>query len=90
MRRDSTDSGLLVDRVDPSHIFRLFYRLYIQIDHDRLLAGANQDAFQCFVSAGIDFLVRHIRWNENEVPWPGLGGIFEGFAQRMRALPFTT
>ena len=53
--------------VDPQHRLRLFHRLDVEIDRDRLAVAAHQHAFQHLVTAGIDLLMRHIGRDENEI-----------------------
>src|SRR5215468_3508515 len=50
-----------MDRIHPHHLLRRLDRHDIEIHHDRLLAGSHQNAFEDFIPAGVDFLVRHIR-----------------------------
>ena len=69
-----------VDRVDPAHAFRLFDGVDIEIDDDRVLAGPAQHAFQRLIGAGVDFLVRHVRWHIDEIARPRFGDIFEPLA----------
>jgi len=66
-----------MDRVLPKDIFRLFHRLDIEIDDDRLLSGADQHAFQCLVAAGVDFLMRHVGRHEDEIARAGFGDEFQ-------------
>lgn len=79
-----------MDWVLPEDLFRLFDRFDIQIDDDRLLPGADKHAFQRFVAACIDLLVRHIRRHEDEIARPGFGDEFRFSPQRIRARPLTT
>src|SRR5215468_8606989 len=74
-RREARSS--LMDRVDPGHLFRLFDRLDVEIDHHGLVVAAHQHAFERLVRAGIDLLVRHVWRHEDEITRAGLGGELE-------------
>ena len=51
---------MLVDRIDPINFFRLFHRIdRIEIDHHRLVVGADQHAFERPRRIGVDLLMRH-------------------------------
>src|SRR5665213_612119 len=78
-RRAYSTGGILrlMDRIDPSDVLRLFHRLDVEIDHHRLVVGTHQHAFQHFVGAGVDFLVRHVRRHVDKVSGSGLGDEFE-------------
>ena len=66
--------GIPVHGIDPQHRLRLFHRLDVEIDRDRLAVAAHQHAFQHLVAAGVDFLVRHVGRHEDEIAGAGLGG----------------
>ena len=71
---------MLVDRVHPVDGLGLLHRLDVQVDHDGFVVAAHQNAFQRFVGAGIDLLVRHVRRHEDEVTGFGLGDVFQPLA----------
>ena len=60
--------------IDPQHGFRLFDRLDIQIDCNRLAIAAHQNAFQYFVAARVDLLMRHVRRYKNKITGVGFSG----------------
>src|SRR4051812_33369947 len=66
-RQKSLLPRVAVHRIDPQHRLRLFHRIDLQIDRDRLAVAAHQHAFQRLVATGVDFLMRHIGRNENEI-----------------------
>src|SRR3954465_12441909 len=54
--------------VYPVHLLWVWLDLgKIEVDHDRLLTAAHDDAGERLVSAGIDLLVRHVRRDVDEV-----------------------
>src|ERR1700733_16205090 len=59
--------GIAMHGVDPQNRLRLFHRLDVEIDRDRLAVAAHQHAFKHLVGAGVDLLMRHIGRNKNEV-----------------------
>ena len=65
---------MAVHRIDPQHGLRLFHRLDVEIDRHRLAVAAHQHAFQDLVAAGVDFLMRHVGRNEDEIAGAGLRG----------------
>jgi hypothetical protein len=69
-----------VYRILPQDLFRRFGRGDVEVDDDRLLAGAHQDAFERLVAAGIDLLVRHIGRHVDEIAGAGLGDEFQMLA----------
>src|SRR5262245_18700562 len=69
-----------VDWIDPGHRLGLLDAVDIEIDHHRFVIAAHQHAFEWFVRAGVDLLVRHERRHEDEIARTGLGGEFEPFA----------
>src|SRR6266542_205488 len=73
-------SAVLVDRVDPANFFGFFDRLDIEVDDDGLVVAAHKHAFQGLIGRGVDFLVRHIGRDEDEIAGIGLGDIFEVLA----------
>src|SRR5690349_17479414 len=58
--------GIAVHGIDPQHRLRLLDRLDVEIDGDGLAVAAHQHAFQHFVAAGVDLLVRHVGRHEDE------------------------
>ena len=58
---------MLVDRVHPEDGFRLFDRFDLQVHDDGFVVAANQNAFQRLIRAGVDFLMRDIGRDEDEV-----------------------
>src|SRR5687768_4839387 len=67
IKRDALDHGVpsllylgrfAMHRIDPQHRLRLFHRLDVEIDRDRLAVAAHQYAFQHLVGAGVDLLMR--------------------------------
>ena len=71
---------MLVDRIDPEHGIRLFHGLDVEVHHHRLVVAADQDAFQGLVGAAVDFLVRHVGRDEDEIARLGLGDEFQFIA----------
>ena len=69
-----------MDRVFPENLFRFFDRFDVEINDNRLLAGADENTFQRFVPAGIDFLMRHIGRHEDEIAGAGFGDELQIFA----------
>src|SRR6516164_8184667 len=55
-------------------------RLNIKIDRDSFATAAHQDAFQDLISTGVDFLMRHVGRNKNEIARIGFGGKFQSLA----------
>ncbi len=68
---------LSVDGVFPEHFFGPLDRLDVEIDDDRLLRRAHEDAFERLVAAGVDFLMRHEGRHVDEVAGTGFGDEFE-------------
>src|SRR5215831_8829647 len=66
-----------VNRVDPVHIFRGFYRLDIQIHDHRFLTASHEDTTKDLVLAGIDLLMGYERRDIDEVSRPGFRNEFE-------------
>ncbi len=68
------DSSALfpVSRIDPARLRRCLGARNIQVDDDRLLAAAHHHRFHRDVRVGIDFLVRNVGRNEDEVAGSGL------------------
>src|SRR4051794_18174807 len=64
--------GIAMHGIDPQYRLRLLDRLDVDVDCHRLTVGAYQHAFQHFVTAGIDLLMRNVRRHEDEVPGAGL------------------
>ena len=69
----SVRSGMLVDRIDPEHRFRLFHWFDVQVHHHGFVVAAHQHTLQRLIAAGVDFLVRNVRRDEDEVAGVGLG-----------------
>ena len=69
-----------VNRVDPQDRLGLLHRLNIKIDRDSFAIAAHQDAFQDLISTGVDFLMRHVGRNKNEIARIGFGGKFQSLA----------
>jgi uncharacterized protein YjbJ (UPF0337 family) len=59
--------GARVHGVNPKHRFRFLHRLDVQVYRNRLTITAHQNAFEDFVPAGIDLLVRNVGRDENEI-----------------------
>ncbi len=51
---------------------RGFWGVHIEIDHNRVLSVPHDHCFADLIWAGIDFLMRHVRWNVNKVARPSL------------------
>src|SRR3954447_1732331 len=67
--------------VYPVHLLWVWLDLgKIEIDHDRLLTAAYDDAGERVVGAGIDLLVRHVRRDVDEVAGTRLGRELEALA----------
>ena len=66
-----------MDGVDPGDAFGFFYRVYVQVDDYGFVVAADQDAFQGFVRAGVDFLVGDVGGDEDEVAGAGFGDEFQ-------------
>src|SRR5215218_7906581 len=73
-------SSLALAGLDPANLFRLFDRLDLEVDYDRLVVAAHQHAFEGFITRRVALLVRHIGRYEDEVARPGLGDVFEAVA----------
>lgn len=71
-----------MDRIDLAHRLRFLRRLDVEIDHHRLAVAADHDAFEQFVAAGVELLVRHIGRHKDEIAGTGLGREFEMLAAR--------
>ena len=54
-----------------------FRTLQLQIDDDRFLPAADNNSFARLVGESIDFLMRHVRGNINEVTRPGFSAEFQ-------------
>ena len=63
--------------VHPSYFFGLFDGWDVEVDDDRFLSAAYENAFERLVGAGVDLLMRNERWNVNEITGPGFGGEFQ-------------
>ena len=61
-----------MDRIDPGNLLRRLGRSNVEVDDDRLLAAANEDAAESLVSAGVNLLVGHERRHVDEISGPGL------------------
>src|SRR5579862_3079331 len=73
-----TDPALLpVSRIDPAGLRRRLGTWNIQVDDDRFLAAADHHCFHRDIRVGVDFLVRHVRRNEDEVAGTGLVDEFQ-------------
>ena len=60
--------------VDPHHLLGRLNRWDIEIDDDRFLAAAHQNAFERFIGAGVDLLMRNIWRDVDEVAGSSLSG----------------
>jgi hypothetical protein len=69
-----------VDVVDPADGLWLLDDRDVQVDHDRLLVAADQDALELLVGRGVDLLMGDERGHEDEVARPGLGGELQPLA----------
>jgi hypothetical protein len=77
-------------RVHPQHLLGFFRRLDIQVDRDGFTIAAAQDALEDFRRARVDFLVRDVRRDVDEVAGAASAVNSRCSPQRMRARPFTT
>ncbi len=59
---------------------RRFGAFHLQVDHDRVLTAAHDDAFAGLVVFGVYFLMRHPGRDEDEVAGAGFAGEFEAVA----------
>ena len=59
--------------VDPADELGDFDGLDVQVDHQPLLATSCQNAMELQVIAGVDFLMRHVRWDVDEISLASLG-----------------
>src|ERR1041385_177515 len=80
--------AVAMDGVDPPHLFRLFDRLDIEIDDNRLVVAAHQHAFQGLLAGSVDLLMRHIGRYKDEIARSGLRDIFEMLAPTHARPPF--
>src|SRR3954454_19433088 len=64
-------SGVKV--VDPADELGDFDRLNVEVDNQSLLTTSCQHAMQLQVVAGVDFLMRHVRWDVDEASLASLG-----------------
>src|SRR6266851_2764278 len=69
-----------VDRIDPVDGLRLLDRGDVEIDDDRFLVAAHEDAFERLRGAGVDLLMRHVRRHVDEIARSRLGDEFEPIA----------
>ena len=80
-RRAGGDRQGLVGRVNvvhPLHVLGIGFDIgQVEVDDDRLLVAADDDARQRCVGTGVDLLVRHVRRDVDEVAGPGFRGEFE-------------
>jgi len=79
-----------VDRINPADLFWPLDRLDVEIDDNRLVVAAHQDAFERLLGRSVNLLVWHIRRHEDEVARTGFGDVFEMVAHRIRARPLRT
>lgn len=69
---------MLVNRIGPVNLFWLFDGVDIgDIDHDGLIVRAHEYAFEGFVWACIDLLMRNKRRNVDKIPRSCFGHIFK-------------
>jgi hypothetical protein len=61
-----------------------FWSVHIQIDDNRILSVPHDYSFADLIWAGVDLLVRHVRWNVNEVASPGFVAQFQLIAPSSR------
>jgi len=66
-----------VDRINPADLFWPLDRLDVEIDDNRLVVAAHQDAFERLLGRSVNLLVWHIRRHEDEVARTGFGDVFE-------------
>ena len=59
-------------RIDPARLRGRFRARNVQVDYNRLLAAAHHHRFNRDIRIGVDFLMRNIRRNEDEVTRSGL------------------
>ena len=64
-------------RVGLGRLRRIFGTGNIQIDDDRFLPASDDDGFDGFVGAGVEFLVGNVRRNVDEIAWAGFVHEFE-------------
>src|SRR6266851_1498606 len=69
-----------VDRIDPVDGLRLLDRGDVEIDDDRFLVAAHEDAFERLRGAGVDLLMRHVRRHVDEIARSRLGDEFKPIA----------
>ena len=69
--------AVTMNGVDPGHVFRRLGGRDVQIYHNCFIITAHENTFESFVGRGIDFLVRHIRWDEDEIARTGFGYKFK-------------
>lgn len=70
-----------MDRIDPIDLFGFLHRINIRyVDHDGLVVGTNQHAFERIFRVGIDFLVGNEWRNIDEVAFLRFRHIFEAVA----------
>src|SRR5258708_3102122 len=76
-----------VDRIDPVDGLRLLDRGDVEIDDDRFLVAAHEDAFERLRGAGVDLLRRHVRRHVDEIARPRLGDEVEPIAPAQASAP---
>src|SRR5262245_24667339 len=67
-------------RKRPRFAGSIFGTLDIEIEDNRILAGANNHGFDGFIRPRVDFLMRHKWWNEDEIAGAGFGDELEAVA----------
>src|SRR5665213_2844801 len=72
--------GRGMDVVHPEYFLGLLDCGDVEVHHHRLLAAAQQHAFEHLVFARVDLLVRHEGRDPDEIPGPRLGGELERLA----------
>src|SRR5271170_6664484 len=61
-----------VNRIDPLGPGWGFGTGDVQIHDDRVLTASHHHSLDGLIGIGVDFLMRHVRWNEDEIARTGL------------------
>ena len=75
-----TPSGMLMDVIHPVDLLRRLGRWNVEVDDDRLLVVAHDDAGKGVVLTSIDLLMGDERRHVDEVPRPSFGNEFEALS----------
>ena len=72
--------GWRVYGINPGDFFRRLGRCDVQIHNHRILPTSDQHTLERLVAARVDFLVRNVRWDIDEITRSGFGNVFQSLA----------